>query len=180
LLTTQIEWAINHWEEQGRFHGNGDVIDHNASWIMEGGYREVAEVKPGGVKEVAPVMHQAVDNGAAVELIAHRIEEQMHVGRQGFEGALGNLKGMCTFKNRHAWLDLGVQGCGEVPNCTKTRSLGTTHFVRRIGRRSHNVNNGLEGVHSSDLAPLKTTPVWKCRKATRSLWIRKIVSIRLL
>ena len=83
---------------------------------MEGGYCKDLEVESGGIKKATPVMHQAVDGGAAVELIANSIKEQTRVGRQGFKGALGNLKGMCTFKNRHAWLDLGVQGHGEAPN----------------------------------------------------------------
>ncbi len=116
LLTAQIEWVVNHREEQGRICGNGCVIDQSTDWIMEQGYCKVLEVKPGGVEEAAPVMHQAVDDGAAVELIANSIKEQTRVGRQGFKGALGNLKCMCAFKHRHAWLNLGVQGCREAPN----------------------------------------------------------------
>ncbi len=83
---------------------------------MEGGYCKDLEVESGVVKKAAPVMHQAVGDGAAVELSAHIIKKQMRVDGHGFEGTLGNMKGVCTFKNRHAWLDLGVQGRGEAPN----------------------------------------------------------------
>jgi hypothetical protein len=83
---------------------------------MEGDHCKDLEVESCGVKKAAPVMYQAVGDGAAVELSAHSIKEQMCVDGQGFEGTLGDLKGMCTFKNRHAWLDLGVQGRGEAPN----------------------------------------------------------------
>ncbi len=83
---------------------------------MEGGYRKVPEAEPGSVEEAVPVMHKTVKNSAAVELIAHSVEEQTGVGGQGFEGTLDDLKGMCTFESRHAYLDLGVQGRGEATN----------------------------------------------------------------
>jgi hypothetical protein len=135
---------------------------------MEGGNCKVLEVEPGGIKEAASVMHQAVDDGAAVELSAHSIEKQTRVDRQGFEGTLGDLRGMCTFENRHAWLNLGVQGRREAPDLDQNQVLWDKgQFVHGIGRRSHNDNNGLDGVCQSDGAPLKTTPVWRCRKANK-------------
>ncbi len=92
LLTAQIEWTVDHREEQSRIHGNGCVIDHSAGWIMEAGFREVSEVKPVGVKEAVPVMHLAIDDGAAVELSAHSIKEQTLVNGQGFKGTFWQLE----------------------------------------------------------------------------------------
>jgi hypothetical protein len=101
-------------------------------------------------------MHQAINDGAAIELSAHCIENQTCVNRKGYKGTLGNLEGMRTFKNGHAQLDLGVTGCRQASNLNRNQILWDKENIghlHRIGRGHHSDNEQVLGWMEHHLKP---------------------------
>jgi hypothetical protein len=87
---------------------------------------KVAEIKLRGVKEALPIMHQIVDNHAAVQLGAHCLKNEVCINGESPKSALGNLKSMSMLKNGHAWLNLGINRCQQASSLDRNKVLGTT------------------------------------------------------
>jgi hypothetical protein len=157
LLMTEINDSILHWEEQGWIAGNCGIVDAHAGRVMEQDDGRILETKPRGVKEATSIVHQAIDYRAAVQLGAHRLKNEMCINKESLKSTLGDLKSVCTLKNGHAWLDLGINRCRQASDLDRNKVLGDKqHFVHLHGI-------GVEGEviasSSVDGAPLKTTHV---------------------
>ncbi len=101
---------------------------------MEQDDGEVLEIKPRRVKEATPIVHQAIDNRAAVQLGAHHLKNEACINGESLESALGNLKSMSVLKNGLAWFNLGVKRCQQASDQDRKKVLGDKqHFVHLHG-----------------------------------------------
>jgi hypothetical protein len=125
-----------HWEEKGQIVSDGGIVDAHTDQVMVQDIDKVPGIKPRGVKEAAPIMHQAINDCATVQLGAHCLENEACIDRETFEHTLGYLKSVCVLKNGHTWLDLGVNGGQEASNLDGNEVLGDKqHFVHLHGSR---------------------------------------------
>ncbi len=128
LLMAVFGGSILHWEEKGRIAGNGGIVDARASQVMVRDDGKVPEIEPHGEEEATPIVHQAIDNCAAVQLGAHHLKNEACIDSKSFEHALGYLKSMCALKNGHTWLNLGVNGGQKVSNLDSNEVLGDKQY----------------------------------------------------
>ena len=108
LLATVRDGSVLNGEKDARVGGGARVVDHRARGVVEGLNGEVGEVRPVIVEATTPVEHQAVDDGAAVELGAKGVEEDTRVHGEKLEGAARDLERMGALEDRHRRVDLGV------------------------------------------------------------------------
>ncbi len=92
LLTALCDGAVGRQEEQGRVHGNCCIVDHSARWIMKRHDGKVPKVEPRSIKEALQIVHEAINDGAAIELSTHSVENQASIDWEGFKGTLGSLE----------------------------------------------------------------------------------------
>jgi hypothetical protein len=119
-----------HWEEKGWIAGNGGIVDARAGRVMVRDDGEVPEIEPSGVKEAVPIVHQAINDSAAVHLGAHHLKNEVCIDSESFKRALGYLKRVCALKNGHLWLYLGVNRGQKASNLDGNEVLGEKrHFV---------------------------------------------------
>jgi hypothetical protein len=85
---------------------------------------EVPEIKPRGVKEATPIVHQAINNHAAVQLGAHCLENEACINRESFKRALGYFKRVCVLKNGHTCLNLEFNGGQKASDLDDNEVLG--------------------------------------------------------
>ena len=105
---------------------------------MEAHDRELAEIEPCGVKKVAPIVHESVNDHAAVQLRAQCIEDLALVNGQGFEGTLRNLEGMRALEDRHGRVYDRVKRHLETSDLNNDKwARDERHLVRRFGKYCH-------------------------------------------
>jgi hypothetical protein len=73
LLATRCNGAVDDRQHDRCIACDGGVQDLSTGGVVEADNRKVLEVKPSGIKKVAPVVHEAVDDGAAGQLGANRM-----------------------------------------------------------------------------------------------------------
>ncbi len=98
LLMAEISGSVLHWKEKGRIASDGCIVDACAGQVMVRDDVEVPEIEPRGAKEAAPIMRQAINNRAAVQLGAHCLKNEACIDSESFECALGYLKRVCTLR----------------------------------------------------------------------------------
>jgi len=107
--------------QDGRAARNRAVLDLLPVGAMIAGDRQVVEIVLGRVKEAPPIEHEPIDDGAAIQLSAERVQNQAGIDGEGLKGTLVDLECVAALENRHSCLDLRVQGHRQAPdlNCDK-------------------------------------------------------------
>ncbi len=108
LLIARCLGAVLNGHKNGRITSVSCALDLRAGKIMERDDCKIAKVVPSRIKEASPVKHQAIDNGATIELGAKCVEDQPGINWKGLKSTLDELECMRALKNRHAWFNLWV------------------------------------------------------------------------
>ena len=98
-------------EEDVGITRDGGIINLCACRVVKRLDREVGEIPPVIIEVTAPVEHEAVDNGTAVELSAEGVEEDARVNGDELDGTASNLKRVGALEDGHRHVDLGVNIC---------------------------------------------------------------------
>ncbi len=99
---------------------------------------ELGKVKPRGVEKVAPIVHESIDDRAAIKLCAQCVEELALVDGQGFKGTLHDLEGMRALKDRHGRVYDRVQRHLETSDLNNDKwARDKRHLMRGFGKDWH-------------------------------------------
>jgi hypothetical protein len=133
LLTAKISGSILHWEEKGRFSGNGGIVDARAGQVIVQNDDKVPEIEPPESKRPRQLCIMPL---TTVPQFSWEpcLKNEACIDRESFKHTLGYLRSMCALKNRHTWLDLGVNGVQKSSNLDGNEVLGDKqHFMHLNG-----------------------------------------------
>ena len=143
FLAAVCNGAVLDGEKDVRIRCGGGIVDLRTGRVVERLDREVGETPPVIIKATAPVEHEAVDDGTAVELGAKGIKEDLRVNGDELDGTASNLKCVDALEDGHRRVNLGVNTRRVVTNWNRdqvTRDEGhsiVSKGARRGGRNSH-------------------------------------------